>query len=153
MLDDLRDAYARSGDEHAENYLDWPRFSERPYISATHGNRYVQNYANETAEEEYGQFEDAEVMLEGSVLAKDSFSVSQQGQGMIGPLFLMEKMEEGFHEASDDWRYTLIQPNGQIVGTTQGEGSENVEFCIACHMEGSQADSMLFLPEELRVQP
>lgn len=152
MLEDLRDAYARSGNEHAENYLDWPKYSQRPYVSATHGGRYVQNYANGTAEA-YGEFEEAGTMPEGSVLAKDSITVSQDGQGQIGPLFLMEKMESGFHEKSDDWRYTLIQPNGHIVGTTQGEGSGNVEFCIACHKAGSQTDSMMFLPQEVRAQP
>lgn len=92
-------------------------------------------------------------MPEGAVAAKDSFSVAANGQAQLGPLFLMEKMPDGWHEASDNWRYTLIMPNGQIVGTTKGEGSGNVEFCIQCHKAGAAqgADSLLFLPEDLRV--
>lgn len=151
MLNDLRDAYARSGNEHAEEFTDWRRYSQRPYISATHGNRYVQNYGNDVGKA-YANYERSGTMPEGAVFAKDSFSVNAKGQAQLGPLFLMEKMATGWSPASDDWRYTLIMPNGQVVGTTKGEGSGNVEFCIACHLHGAveSSDSLLFLPEELR---
>lgn len=153
LMDDLREAYAQSGNEHAMAFLGWPRYSTQPYVSATHGGRYVHNYANETASA-YGDFEEAGEMPVGSVAAKDSFQVTEDGQGVIGPLFLMEKMEPGWHEESDDWRYTLITPAGDIAGTTRGEGADNVEFCIQCHKAGSapDVDSLLFLPEDLRVQ-
>ena len=41
-------------------------------------------------------------------------------------------------------------PNGSTVGVTAGAGSKNVEFCIECHKGLSEADSMLFVPEDLR---
>jgi hypothetical protein len=65
----------------------------------------------------------------------------------------MEKMEAGFNPDSDDWRYTLINPDGSVVGITNGPGTENVEFCVACHLPAAEdQDSLLFLPEDLRVR-
>jgi len=153
LLKDLRTAYAKSGDPTAKNFVDWRRYSQRPYVSATHGGRYVQNYANAEARA-YGNYENAGEMSGGAVLAKDSFSVSKKGQAKLGPLFIMEKMPEGWHAKSDDWKYSMIMPNGQVVGETKGKGAGNVEFCISCHKVGSPqgVDSMFFLPADLRVK-
>ena len=60
-------------------------------------------------------------------------------------------MQAGFNKASDDWRYTMIMPNGAIAGVTNGEGSQTVEFCIGCHQAGAVVDSLMFLPQEYRV--
>jgi hypothetical protein len=134
----------------AVSYTSWRRYSTQPYPSATHGNRYVQNYANGTAKA-YGLYENAGTMPAGATLAKDSFSVRGDGALVIGPLFIMEKMNKGFHAASDDWRYSMIMPDGSIFGTTKGKGSDKVEFCIGCHKAvAPDVDSMLFLPAEYR---
>jgi hypothetical protein len=69
---------------------------------------------------------------------------------MVEPCRIMEKMQAGFYGDSDDWRYTMVMPNGKVFGTTKGEGSAKVEFCIGCHI-GAEIDSMLFLPEDYRV--
>ena len=45
----------------------------------------------------------------------------------------MEKMAAGFNADSNDWRYTMIMPNGSIFGTTNGNNSSKVQFCIDCH--------------------
>jgi len=109
-------------------------------VSATHGQRYVLNYANEKAGK----------MAPGAVSAKNSFTVNAKGQVSVGPLFLMEKHNAGFNGNSHDWQYTLIMPNGQTVGTTKGEAS--VKFCHECHNAVAEdQDAMMFLPEELRV--
>jgi len=92
-------------------------------------------------------------MTRGGVLAKDSFTVTPDGKVSVGPLFLMEKMNAGFMKASNDWRYTLIMPNGQVVGTTRGKGSKNVQFCISCHQAvAEEQDAMLLIPEEYRAK-
>jgi hypothetical protein len=54
--------------------------------------------------------------------AKNSFTVNAKGQVSVGPLFLMEKHNAGFNKVSHNWQYTLIMPNGQTVGTTNGKG-------------------------------
>ncbi|MCH7555696.1 MAG: hypothetical protein IIC08_06880 [Proteobacteria bacterium] len=43
-------------------------------------------------------------------------------------------------------------PGGKVIGTTNGPGSGNVEFCIGCHMTAEDTDSLMFLPEDYRVK-
>ena len=148
IIGDMLSAYAKSG-HAAASYASWRRYNVAPYQSATHGSRYVSNYANAVGRA-YGNFEEAGIMPVGTVLAKDSFVVTMAGGVGVGPLFLMEKMEAGFNADSGDWRYTLIQPDGSIFGTTNGKGSNNVAFCYECHMGAEDTDSLLFMPDEVR---
>ena len=145
----MKAAYAKSDSAIAAIYQGWTRYSTVAYPSATHGGRFVQNYADERAQS-YGKYESGGTMPIGAQLAKDSFSVKASGKVAVGPLFIMEKMQAGFNKASDDWRYTMVMPNGAIFGTTNGAGSAKVEFCIGCHQAGADRDSMLFMPEEYR---
>lgn len=146
---EMKAAYAPSGLKAAKAYQGWASFNTAPYQSDTHGARYVNNYANAIAKA-YGKFEKAGKLPKGSLLAKDSFLVNKQGQVLIGPLFLMEKMEAGFNPASFDWRYTMVMPDGSVVGTTKGQGSRNVQFCVECHNLQENQDALWFLPEEFR---
>ncbi|MCR9212674.1 MAG: cytochrome P460 family protein [Proteobacteria bacterium] len=148
---DMKNSYAKSGLDEAGYYLDWKIFSTAPYASGTHGGRHVSNYANAVAEEAYAKYEENGKMPVGSVLAKDSFAVQTDGRAVVGPLFLMEKMAAGFNADSMNWKYTLILPNGQVVGTTNGKGSDAVKFCYECHLAAEDTDSLFFLPEDLRV--
>ncbi|MDX1486041.1 MAG: cytochrome P460 family protein [Alphaproteobacteria bacterium] len=130
----------------------WRRYSRVAYPSATHGGRFVNNYANDAAHK-YAGFEKAGQMPEGAVLAKDSFGVSKAGAVSVGPLFLMEKMAKGFNKASGDWRYTMIMPDGSVFGVTNGKGSARMKFCAECHAAvGETQDHMFFLPAEYRVK-
>ena len=152
LLKELKAAYAKSDNKIALSYMSWPRYSKQAYQSGTHGNRYVQNYANAKARA-YGAYEKAGTMPVGSAIAKDSFGVTPNGKVTIGPLFLMEKMNAGFSPGSGDWRYTMIMPNGSVFGTTWGAGSEKVQFCADCHLSVTpDVDSMLFMPDEYRVK-
>lgn len=151
ILDDMTAAYGLSGDAAARSYRGWRRYNRVPYRSATHGERFVNNYANALARA-YGDFEAAGRMPEGALLAKDSFAVTARGDVFSGPLFLMEKMASGFSPASDDWRYSMIMPDGSLFGETGGPGSERVEFCHACHAEVGDADNLFFVPEGNRIR-
>jgi hypothetical protein len=144
--------YTKSGRDDAADYTTWRRYSRRAYVSETHGSRYVQNYANASAKA-YGNYENAGTFPAGAVLAKDSFTVDAKGAVAPGPLFLMEKMPAGFNAESDDWRYTMVMPEGAVTGTTKGAGSDNVGFCIGCHQSVTPAqDNVMLLPEEYRVK-
>ncbi len=150
LIGDMRAAYAKSNDRNAVSYASFRRYSTQPYVSATHGSRYVQNFANDQARN-YGLFENAGTFRPGAVLAKDSFQVKGNGQVAIGPLFVMEKMRAGFNAESDDWRYTMVMPNGSVFGTTKGKGAQKVQFCIGCHQSVTpEQDNVLLLPEEYR---
>ncbi len=146
----LEVGYQRAGHPVAQAYLTWRRYNTAPYSSVTHGNHYLNNYANDTASA-YRHFEDAGTMPVGSVIAKDSFSVTQSKAIVLGPLFIMEKMPSGFNYVSGDWKYTLIQPDGTVFGETQGANAERVEYCIACHLAAGQKDHLYFIPEDYRV--
>ena len=152
LKDDMAGIYALSGDAIAAAYQDWPRYSSVPYLSKTHGQRYVSNYGNRLAAD-YGRFEDAGAFPVGAVLAKDSFAATAAGAIFPGPLFLMEKMQPGFSNASGDWRYTMIMPDGAIFGMTKGEGAERVEYCIGCHLARERYDHLYFPPEGYRRAP
>lgn len=147
----LKDANPYLSDDSgiAADYRDWDNYNTVPYVSATHGGRYVNNYANGTAAN-YGKFEGFGEMPVGSVLAKDSFLVDASGETTVGPLFLMRKMEAGFRPDFGDWEYTLIMAGGNVFGITNGKGSGNVEFCGSCHMAVPGQDHMFFLPVEYR---
>jgi hypothetical protein len=136
----------------AQQYQSWERLNTQPYVSATHGNRYVNNYPAPDVAEAYGRFEEVGAMPAGARIAKDSFTVSPDGRVGVGPLFIMEKMAEGFNDASDDWRYAMIMPDGSLFGMTGGQGSQNVAFCAECHaIVADDQDSLYFMPEEFRV--
>ena len=148
---EMKAGYAKSGSKIASWYQDWKNFATSPYISDTHGGRFVNNYANAIGEGRYGKYEDAGRMPVGSVLAKDSFSVKANGKAAPGPLFLMEKMPKGFNAGTGNWKYTMILPNGRVLGTTNGKGSANVAFCADCHNGMAEdQDYLFFLPEEYR---
>ena len=151
IRDDMVAAYRLSRDPVADRYYTWRRYNRVPYLSATHGDRYINNYANAEARS-YGR-EDAGRMPPGAVLAKDSFAVTAQGDVFTGPLFLMEKMPAGFSAKTRDWRYTMIMPDGSLFGTTKGYSSDRMEFCVTCHATaGEAADHLFFVPETYRMR-
>lgn len=148
---DMIAAYRLSARPYAEAYAAWRRYNTTPYRSTQHGERFINNYANDIAAT-YGRFEDSGPMPPGAILAKDSFAVTDSGDVFSGPLFVMEKMAPGFNPASGDWRYTMIMPDGSQLGTTKGAGSARVDFCISCHARvGAEQDHMFYVPPEYRV--
>ena len=58
--------YRLSGVSAARNFPRWQRYNSAPYRSATHGERFVNNYANAPAAA-YGRFEAAGIMPAGAV--------------------------------------------------------------------------------------
>lgn len=149
---DMARRYAASGDATAGSYQGWTRFNTAPYGSMTHGRRFVNNYANDIARD-YGRAEAAGRFPVGSVVAKDSFVVTDDGNIEPGPLFVMEKMPAGFNYVSGDWRYSLITGAGELAGRTAGPGAERVEFCISCHLAREEQDHLFFVPEAFRSTP
>jgi len=149
---DLGRRYAVSEITSIKNYQRWTRHNRVPYLSAAHGNRYVNNYTN-PAGKAYGRFEQAGTMPVGTVIAKDTFTVADDGTVRPGPNLVMEKMPEGFNYVSGDWRYSAVMPDGSVLGVTNGGASESVEFCISCHLVMEHQDHLHFMPEEYRKKP
>lgn len=147
----MQAAYGAADHPAAGSFLSWPHYSLVPYVSGTHGGRYVMNYAN-PAGAAYGKYESAGTLPAGTKLAKNSFVVGAGGKVSLGPLFLMEKMAAGFNDASGDWRYTMIMPDGSTFGSTKGTNAAGVAFCSECHaIVAEEQDYLYFLPEEYRI--
>ena len=146
---EMKTGYGMSGEDGAADYQGWSRYNTSPYVSLTHGGRYVNNYANNAANS-YGRFEDAGTMPVGAIIAKDSFVVGGDGTVSAGPLFLMKKMDPGFMPEYGDWKYTMIIPDGSTWGATGGKNSSGMQFCIDCHVAAEDYDYLFFLPGEFR---
>lgn len=152
ILDDMIAGYRLSALPQAESYRHWRRYNSYPYRSAQHGERYVNNYANPVAKA-YGDFEDSGPLPVGSVLVKDSFTVTARGDVFSGPLFVMEKMPAGFSPRRRDWRYVMIMPDGSLFGMTGGEGDARVDFCSDCHaLAGDGQDHLFHVPQNFRIR-
>ena len=142
--------YSRSGLAVASDYPGWVNVATAPYPSDTHGGRYVNNYVNSTGAAAYQKYEDIGTAPVGTVVAKDSMAVKPNGKVSVGPLFVMEKMAAGFNGDTGDWKYSMIMPNGAVIGVTNGKGSGKVAFCADCHNAAEDQDRLFFLPEEFR---
>ena len=152
ILRNLVTEYGQAGDPITSQYPEWKRYNKVPYHSARHGQHFVNNYANELAVG-YGKYERVGSFPVGAMVVKDSFTVSDQGTILSGPLFLMEKMPAGFAPANGDWRYMMIEPSGKITGLSEGVRSANVKFCATCHNTVPVAsDRMFFMPQAVRVK-
>ncbi len=149
---EMKAAYAKVGMDTVAGFMGWSNVATVPYQSDTHGGRYVNNYVNKNGAYKYAKFEEAGAMPADTVIAKDSFTVRPDGRVAVGPLFVMHKMPGNFNAASGDWRYTMVMPDGSVMGTTKGDGDGNVAFCNTCHEAVAEdQDYMFFLPEEYRV--
>ena len=129
------------------NYQSWPLFNDAPYISATHGQRYVNSYANRMAHN-YGTLQEGEKLPKGSVLAKDSVTVTDEGNIHPGALFVMEKLAEGASPDTADWRYIMVLPDGSLFGDTMGFRASAVAYCHECHEAVADRDYTFFVPED-----
>ncbi|WP_170383838.1 cytochrome P460 family protein [Ruegeria atlantica] len=129
------------------NYQNWPLFNDAPYISATHGQRYVNSYANRMAHN-YGTLQEGEKLPVGSVLAKDSVTVTDEGNIHPGALFVMEKLPEGTSPDTADWRYIMVLPDGSMFGDTTGFRASAVAYCHDCHEAVADRDYTFFVPED-----
>ena len=49
LAERMAEGYARAGIAIVDGYQGWTRYNTAPYLSSTHGNRYVNNYANDIA--------------------------------------------------------------------------------------------------------
>lgn len=145
IKDDMVAGYAKEGDAVASAYRDWTVTSTRPAVAGAHGNRLLQTFANDVAAEQYLKFaEDGVTMPVGSVLAKESITISAKKKAAVpGPLFVMTKGEPGSVPETNDWVYAGLQPNGKPMKFKQS-------FCHDCHVAWEAQDMLAYPLEEVR---
>ncbi len=136
-----------SGDLRIRGSGDWKRFSSQFYASE-HG-RYLE-VAGNAAAESYLKYEDGPPLPVGAVITKRSYRVLQSGAVVVDPQFAMERMPKGYDERIGDWKFTLIAPDGAIVGESRARDGEKVEFCVECHKSAWRQDFLFFIPPPYR---
>lgn len=146
LKDDIRRAYLKSDNPVAREFRGWMRFSISPYPAEAHGSRYLLNYANGVAAANYAKYEGLSNMPIGSIVAKEGFVQNHDGRNGVGPLFIMEKKQQGALPDSGGWHYTMIMPSGAVQ---RGQGIQ--KFCNDCHVRAGDDDFMMFMPDEYRV--
>ncbi len=148
------ESYSRaSGVPGVPEYRGWQVVSTSPLVSATHGSMMVNHIANPVAAELYTRWEGmaGRRFPEGSILAKESYRITSEGEARAGPLFLMEKAAPGAAPETDDWIYTRVFTDGRVQRTL-GRDGERMMFCHDCHAATIDAyDAMFFPPEEFRI--
>lgn len=151
LLPHMVEGYAKSGLPDMD-YRAFRRLNSHPYLSEQHGARFVNVYVNDRARDFFTAGRD-NPLPEGAKVIKDSISAVESGGIARGPLLIMEKMAKGFAPEFGDWRYTMVMPNGEVFGTTGGEGNAAVKFCAECHIQAAGRDSLFDIPEEYLAKP
>ena len=140
----MAEAYARGDNAVAEQYRSWAVTGVRAGPDPSHGGRLLLTFANEIAAPIYLEFAAEGVeMPTGAILAKESIAI-QEGEGQVGPLFIMEKV--GTDQAPDfgGWQYSAVQPDGAMMNVPQ-------TMCHDCHVAFEEQDALAFPAPELRV--
>jgi len=141
----MAEGYAKEGDEVGSSFRDWTVTATRAAVQGTHGGRLLLTYANDVAADSYMAYAEENEMPVGSVLAKESISLSKKKKtARPGPLFIMTKMEAGSIPETDDWLYGGLQPNGKPMKFKQA-------FCHDCHSGWAEQDNLAYPVEEVRI--
>lgn len=142
--------YPRSGVPAARSYASWPKASTQAYRSEH--DLFLAAWVNETGAANYRSWEKAGPAPVGTRMAKASFTVTRDGRAAVGPLFFMEKMDKGFAPEGGDWRFTMIDGDGQLGGETGSATAARVGYCLECHKQAARADFRMFVPEPYRAK-
>lgn len=132
------------------DYQSWTRRNTAPYLSAIHGQRYLNNYTNGKGAA-YGSLGEGQRYPPGMVIAKDSFTMPGEGGAFPGALFVMEKLEEGKSPDTANWRYLVVNPDGSLAGDSLGDAPRQVDYCHACHKSMADRDHVYLVPEKYRI--
>ena len=139
----LAAGYGKKGHEVGTAYTGWKAASLRPAAPGVHSGQYLMTYVNETGYADYVAF-DGRAMPAGTVIAKPSFSIKDNGKIKNGPLLMMTKVGDSAADTGG-WEYTGVKPNGKTL-KVDAKG-----FCHACHVAWAHQDSLGYPVPDARV--
>ena len=156
LYDCLADAMVQGyqqGDKHwipeefVAEYRNWQATGTAPAAPGPHGDRFLLTWVNDVGFGDYTKFDTENAQMPaGTVIAKESFEVGEDGKATPGPLFLMQKVGEGLSPETEGWWYMMVAPNGQP------QAVEVMSACNECHSGfGTGQDFLGYPVEEVRV--
>jgi hypothetical protein len=126
--------------EVGADYAGFTKVSTEPFVSPTHGKRYVEIWVNDVGLAAYQGEDEFPV---GSIIVKESWENDGKGgkTDVRGPLFVMEKRAKGFNDDHSDWWYALhwekVPENWAAkMGANQvywRSPSKKIQYCHNCH--------------------
>jgi hypothetical protein len=123
--------------EFVADYRNWTLANTLPANPGFHGGRFLMTRINDVGAEAYLKFAEENVVIPaGTVIAKESFAVTEKGEVQPGPLFIMQKVAAGVSPETDDWYYMMVGPDGAPQAVPV------MVACNECHMGnyGHQGD-------------
>ncbi len=113
---------------YVADYRSWTSANTLPANPGFHGGRFLLTWINDVGAGEYLKFAEENVNIPaGTVIAKESFAVSEDGKVKPGPLFIMEKRVAGVSPETDDWYYMAVAPSGAPMAVPV------IAACSECH--------------------
>jgi len=129
------------------DYRDWKLASTLPADPGFHDERYLLTYVNAIGYDAYTEYAEDPTIPAGTVIVKESFSITATGEGRPGPLFIMQKAPEGSSPKTMDWYYMMVGTNGVP------QGINVYQACNVCHVETFGFQGGLGYPvEDVRVE-
>ncbi len=129
---------------HVGQYRTWDPVSTLPANPGVHSNRFLFSYVNQIGSATYKQYAEGVSMPVGTVIAKESFTITSKGKAKKGPLFFMEKVAPGTSPKTNDWFYTMVNANGKpaVINVFKA--------CNECHSGFEDTDFLGYPVEEVR---
>ncbi|MBI3503948.1 MAG: cytochrome P460 family protein [Proteobacteria bacterium] len=120
------------------------------YMASEHG-IFLQVFTNVAAKDYALAERMAGRLPQGAAILKRSFRVAADGTATPGPVFVMERMAQGYDASTNDWRFAVTRPDGTRVGESGGENAPDVAYCAGCHRSARVQDFLFFVPPRHRV--
>ena len=129
--------------EFVDTYREWGKAVTGPAASGFHGGRFLLTWVNDAGYDAYVKYatEDAEMPV-GTVIAKESFEIADNGEAVPGPLFIMQKVERETTPETGGWYYMVVAPNGEPQAVPV------MSACNECHAGFGEAQDYLGYPVE-----
>ena len=128
------------------DYRSWKKVSSMPANPGFHTERFLVTYVNDVGAEAYMKYAEDPVIPAGTLIAKESFSITAKGKVRRGPLFLMEKVAAGKSSETMDWYYMMVNQNGAPMAVNV------ISACSDCHKDNYGHQGGLGYPvEDVRV--
>lgn len=128
--------------DYVRNCRSWKAAFRFPANSGFHSGRRLFTSVNEAGLEAYIAYAEDPEIPAGTLIAKESFTISDDGTARPGPLFFMKKVSAGTSPETDDWHYIMAGADGrpQAVGV--------ITACSQCHQENFGHQGGLGYPVE-----